>query len=170
MYIILFSSIIIIFVSCAPATVTNQPCSYSTPSNNYYADSDATASPLHFIWPIRGEVVSNFGANVGHTINKGINIKASPQDAVIASESGRVAFADHIKGWGKTLILQHPNNFYTVYANLDDIKVKEGFSVKRGDSVGHVAQLASNNEGVLHFEIRKRHLADNPMRYLKANN
>lgn len=169
MYIILFSSIILIFVSCAPATVTNQPCPASIPSKNYYTDLDTTSSRLHFIWPIHGEVVSNFGANINHTSNKGINIKANPQDAVVASESGQVAFANHIKGWGKTLILQHPNNFYTVYANLDDIKVKEGFSVKRGDSVGHVAQLASKEEGILHFEIRKKHLADNPLRYLKAN-
>jgi len=169
MYIILFSSIILVFASCAPATVTNQSCSSSNISQNYYTDVEIATSSLHFIWPIRGEVVNNFGANINHTSNKGINIKASPKDMVVASESGHVAFANHIKGWGKTLILQHPNNFYTVYANLDDIKVKEGFSVKRGDSIGHVAQLASNKEGVLHFEIRKKHFADNPLRYLKAN-
>jgi len=169
MYIILFSSIILIFVSCTPATVTNESSPSSNLSQNYYTDVDIATSRLHFIWPIRGEVVNNYGASINHTSNKGINIKANPQDAVVASESGQVAFASYIKGWGKTLILQHHNNFYTVYANLDDIKVKEGFSVKRGESVGHVAQLASNKEGVLHFEIRKKHFAYNPLRYLKAN-
>ncbi|MDD4954976.1 MAG: peptidoglycan DD-metalloendopeptidase family protein [Candidatus Omnitrophica bacterium] len=169
MYIILFSSLIFIFVSCAPATIPNQPCPASEVSKSNYQEYDITTSSLHFIWPVRGKVVNGYGANINHISNKGINIKASQQDTVVASESGQVAFANHIKGWGKTLIIQHPKSFYTIYANLDDIKVKEGFSVKRGDSVGHVAQLASNKEGVLHFEIRRKHLADNPLRYLKAN-
>lgn len=169
MYIILFLSILIGFVSCAPATVTNQPCPVPVSLRDSYQEYDVATSRLHFIWPIHGEVVGSFGANIDHTSNKGINIKAKPQDTVVASESGHVAYANYIKGWGKTLILQHPSNFYTVYANLDEIKVKEGFYVKRGDSIGHVAQLASNKEGVLHFEIRKKHLADNPMRYLRVN-
>lgn len=169
MYIILFSSIILVFVSCAPANVANQHCSPPAPSKSYQINPAAKNICLNFIWPLQGEVVNNFGANVNHTSNKGINIKAKPLDTVVASESGEAVFADHIKGWGKTLILQHTNNFYTVYANLADIKVREGFLVKRGDSIGHVAQLASGKEGVLHFEIRKKHLADNPLRYLKVN-
>lgn len=169
MYIILFSSIIFVFASCAPATITNQSCSYPTPSKNYQVNPDAKNTCLNFVWPLRGEVVNSFGANVNHTSNKGINIKAKPQEAVIASESGQAVFADYITGWGRTLILKHANNFYTVYANLDDIKVREGFLVKRGESVGRVAQLAPDKDGVLHFEIRKKHLADNPLRYLKAN-
>jgi lipoprotein NlpD len=169
MYIILFLSIISGFVSCAPATVTNETSLSSASSVNCYADANLTSNPLHFIWPVNGEIVSKFGASINHTSNKGINIKAKPQETVVASESGQVAFADHIKGWGKTLILRHQNDFYTVYANLEGIKVKQGFLVKKGDSIGHVAQLASGKGSVLHFEIRKRHLADNPLYYLKVN-
>ena len=169
MYIILFSSIILIFTSCAPATVSNQPCSYSTVSKNYQVNSSTAKSCLDFVWPLQGEVVNNFGANVNHTSNKGINIKAKSQDIVVASESGQAVFADDITGWGKTLIIKHANNFYTVYANLDDIKVREGFLVKRGEPVGRVARLVPDKGGVLHFEIRKKHLADNPLRYLKVN-
>ena len=169
MYIILFSSIILIFTSCTPATVSNQPCSYPTTPKNYQVNSSARNTCLNFVWPLQGEIVNSFGANVNHTSNKGINIKANSQDIVIASESGQAVFADYITGWGKTLILKHANNFYTVYANLDDIKVREGFLVKRGESVGRVARIASDKEGVLHFEIRKKHLADNPLRYLKVN-
>ena len=169
MYIILFSSIILIFTSCTPATVSNQPCPYPTTTKNYQVNSSARNTCLNFVWPLQGEIVNSFGANVNHTSNKGINIKANSQDIVIASESGQAVFADYITGWGKTLILKHANNFYTVYANLDDIKVREGFLVKRGESVGRVARLASDKEGVLHFEIRKKHLADNPLRYLKVN-
>ncbi|MFA5007717.1 MAG: peptidoglycan DD-metalloendopeptidase family protein [Candidatus Omnitrophota bacterium] len=168
MYILLFSSIIFIFVSCAPATVPNQPYSYPhTSSENYPINPKSTG--LNFIWPLQGEVVNNFGANVNHTANKGINIKAKPQEIVIASESGQAVFASHIKGWGKTLIIKHANNFYTVYANLDDVKVREGAAIKKGESIGHAAQLTSDKQGLLHFEIRKKHLADNPLRYLKVN-
>ncbi|MCK9614559.1 MAG: peptidoglycan DD-metalloendopeptidase family protein [Candidatus Omnitrophica bacterium] len=169
MYILLFLSIILAFVSCTPATVTNQPCSYSTPSKNYQVNSSTRNTYLNFVWPLQGEVINNFGTNVNHTSNKGINIKAKPQDVVVASESGQAVFADHITGWGKTVILKHANNFYTVYANLNDIKIREGFLVKKGEPVGHVAQLTPDKEGILHFEIRKKHLADNPLRYLKAN-
>lgn len=168
---ILFLSIIIGFCSCAPATVSNQPyCSITAKvGEKYNTHSYTNNTYLNFSWPVEGEIVNRFGANINHISNKGINIKAKHTENVVASESGKVVFADYIKGWGKTLIIQHSCDFYTVYANLNETSVKEGISVKRGDAIGKLASAKGNSDAVLHFEIRKKHLAQNPMQYLKTN-
>ncbi len=171
MKVILFLSTILIFISCAPATVSNQPCVYTpqSPHVNYSSYVSIPTGSLHFIWPIKGEVVDSFGENINHVCNKGINIRVKTGGAVVASESGRVIYANRIKGWGKTLILQHSNDFYSVYANLDDIFAQEGFVIKKGETIGRVASLGKKGETILHFEIRKKYYAQNPLSYLRYN-
>lgn len=171
MKLIAFLSIILIFTSCTPAIVSNQQCTY-TPQVQNASYSKYTAIPngkLNFVWPIKGEVVDSFGENINSISNKGINIRAKAGESVIASEAGRAIYANRIKGWGKTLILQHSHDFYSVYANLDDIFVREGVVIKKGETVGKVASLGSRGETILHFEIRKKYCAQNPMTYLKYN-
>jgi murein DD-endopeptidase MepM/ murein hydrolase activator NlpD len=121
---------------------------------------------LAFAWPLKGEIVNFFGETTGYIANKGLNIKASSAQTVTAAEDGKIIYSNQIKGWGKTIIIQHGGNFYTVYANLDEIFNPERESVKKGQPIG---KLLPNNSGssILHFEIRHGYIADNPMRYLK---
>lgn len=171
MNLILFLSIILAFTSCAPAIVSNQQCTYTpqVQSSNYPRYTAIPSGKLQFIWPIKGEVVDSFGKNINHISNKGINIKVKAGENIVAAEAGKAIYANRIKGWGKTLILQHSNDFYSVYANLDDIFVHEGFIIKKGETVGKVASLGSRGETILHFEIRKKYCAENPLSYLKYN-
>ncbi|MFA6280956.1 MAG: peptidoglycan DD-metalloendopeptidase family protein [Candidatus Omnitrophota bacterium] len=168
---ITFLSIILIFTSCAPATVSNQQsvCVSQTKNYNYSKYTVIPNGKLQFIWPIKGEVVDSFGENVNHISNKGINIKVKAGENIVAAESGKAIYANRIKGWGKTLILQHCNDFYSVYANLDDIFIREGYAIKKGETVGKVASLGSKGETILHFEIRKKYNAENPLSHLKYN-
>ncbi|MFA5270934.1 MAG: peptidoglycan DD-metalloendopeptidase family protein [Candidatus Omnitrophota bacterium] len=173
MNLIVFLSIILAFTSCAPAIVTNQQCAYvpQTQGSNH-SNSKYVVIPngkLQFIWPIKGEVVDSFGKNLNYISNKGINIKVKSGESIVASEAGKVIYANRIKGWGKILILQHSGDFYSVYANLEDIFIREGFVIKKGETIGKVASLGSKGETILHFEIRKRYCAENPLSYLKYN-
>jgi lipoprotein NlpD len=117
-------------------------------------------------WPIKGQVINFFGETVNSSVNKGLNIKAAGGDkSVKASAQGKVVFANQLKGWGKTVILKHDLSLYTIYANLASTLVSEGAVAKKGQSLG---QIASGHDGnyILHFEVRKRYLPHNPLKYL----
>jgi septal ring factor EnvC (AmiA/AmiB activator) len=175
---LMFLLILFIFSSCAPANVSYQPSSSSiSPYKNVYYNEKAANSlakithansALNFLWPVKGKVVNTFGEEVNHIQNKGVNIKVISGENVVAAENGQTIFADTLKGWGKTLILKHADDFYTIYANLGDIITSEGRLVKRGEIVGKISN-AGADEHILHFEIRKRYFADNPQSYLKYN-
>lgn len=120
-----------------------------------------------FLWPVKGEIVDSFGKNINNLTNKGVNIKVSGKEEVIASENGNVIFSNPINGWGHTIIIQHPSNLYTIYTNLSNTIVKKGVNVKKGQSIAKVASNNQNGDCVLHFEIRKKHLPQNPLYYLE---
>lgn len=124
-----------------------------------YADGD------DFIWPVRGRVVSSFGQTVNNMINKGIRIAPYESKDVVASRSGKVVFlSDNFAGLGKTIILDHGDGFFTVYALSSEVFIKPGDSVKRGSVIARITGLG--RAGDLHFEIRKGHLPQNPIFYL----
>ncbi len=119
-----------------------------------------------FIWPIKGEVLSFFGETVNSSVNEGLNIKASSNEQEVkAAAKGEVVFASQLKGWGQTVILKHEQNLYTVYANLDNLLVKEGDMAKPGQPLAKVC-FGGNGSHILHFEVRKKHLPQNPLDYL----
>jgi len=120
-----------------------------------------------FFWPINGKIVSFYGENTDSIKNKGLKIKTTSQANVKAARDGEVIFSNYLKGWGKTIILKHNGNFYTVYANLIDTATKEGSSVKRGEVVGKLALNKKNGEDTLYFEIRRGCLPQDPMKYLR---
>jgi len=117
-------------------------------------------------WPVEGKIINFFNETIDNSPNKGINIKVSSNNNLVsASEKGKVVFANVLKGWGKTIILKHEKNLYTIYANLDKTLINEGSFAKRGQTIG---KLASQRKGscMLHFEVRKRYIPDNPLKYL----
>jgi murein DD-endopeptidase MepM/ murein hydrolase activator NlpD len=118
-----------------------------------------------FVWPLKGEIINLFGERVNNVVNKGINIKTDNDKKVKAAEKGKVVFSNYLKGWGKTLILKHRGGFYTVYANLKETFIDEGLFVKKGEVIGSVGS-DDNTESIFHFEIRRHHLAENPLKYL----
>jgi len=93
----------------------------------------------------------------------GIIIKGTPKADVFASEKGTIKKIGYMRGYGKYIIISHENRFVTVYSNMEDIRVKEGDSVKKGDFLGRVS-----NDSTLHFQIGKAGKAENPLNYLPA--
>jgi murein DD-endopeptidase MepM/ murein hydrolase activator NlpD len=83
----------------------------------------------------------------------GLEMRASLGSAVRAVYPGRVAFADEYAAYGETVIIDHGDRFYTVYASLDQIGVSAGEDVSAGTALGTVGDSGSGP--VLYFEIRR---------------
>jgi len=118
-----------------------------------------------FKWPIRGKVVSFFGDPKSRFgVNNGIDIKSEPDQQVFPSRGGEVVFADHLIGYGPTLIVSHGDGYQTVYADNAKLLVSVGEHVTSQTAIA----LASGHSSLasLHFEIRKDSIAKNPLYFL----
>ncbi len=128
----------------------------------------AARSASKFSWPVRGKILSQYGAKKGGLFNDGINISANLGTAVKAAENGVVAYAgNEVKGMGNLVIIQHSDGWMTVYAHLDSMSVRRGTKVVVGQQIGKIGKTGKVDTPQLHFEIRKGTKAYNPITYLK---
>ena len=125
-------------------------------------------SSSKFSWPVRGKILSNYGAKSNGLFNDGINIGAKRGTSVGAAENGVVAYAgNEVKGMGNLIIIQHAGGWMTVYAHMDSMTVRRGAKVSVGQKIGTVGETGKVDSPQLHFEIRKGTKAYNPTVYLK---
>lgn len=123
-------------------------------------------------WPVSGPVSAPFGA-VKHpefateVARKGIDIDAPPGTAVRAVEKGRVVYADRFAGYGRMVIVDHGQRYYTVYAHLSEIVKKNGDELGRGEVLGKVGASDSPASGKLYFELRKDGRSVDPQLWLR---
>lgn len=120
-----------------------------------------------FIWPVKGRVIAYFGGRTAHGANKGIDIQAPSGMQVRAARSGRVVFLEaNLRGFGKTVIVEHADELATVYTHLDNITVAAHQVVRQGEMIGTVGSTGRANAPFLHFEVRRRHRPENPIYFL----
>lgn len=125
-------------------------------------------SSSKFSWPVRGKILSAYGAKNNGLFNDGVNIAAAKGTSVVAAENGVVAYAgNEIKGMGNLIIVQHESGWMTVYAHLDSMNVKRGTKVNVGQKIGTVGETGKVDSPQLHFEIRKGTKAYDPISYMK---
>ncbi|MDR3518211.1 MAG: peptidoglycan DD-metalloendopeptidase family protein [Azospirillaceae bacterium] len=109
-----------------------------------------------FLWPIHGNVLSDFGSKPDGLHNDGVNIAAPRGTPVRAAENGVVAYAgNELRGFGNLLLLRHADGWMTAYAHLEELQVRRGAKVTRGQVIGTVGASGNVNEPQLHFEIRR---------------
>jgi murein hydrolase activator len=123
-------------------------------------------------WPVRGEVTGAFGKArhpefSAEVFRKGIDIEAQIGEDIRAVEQGRVVFADRFSGYGKMLIIDHGDRYFSIYAHLSDITKKNGDSVKRGETVGLVGDTDSLAGSRLYFEMRKDGKSIDPLPWFR---
>lgn len=111
-------------------------------------------------WPTKGRILSTFGLHrhpvfKTTTINKGIDIQAPIGADIYAVAPGRVIMTDWLRGYGKFLIVDHRNGYYTLYAHTSEILVAEGDDVESGELIARVGDTGSLQGPMLHFEIRE---------------
>lgn len=123
-------------------------------------------------WPARGPITESFGRKVHPvydtvTLVKGIEIDAGAGSPVQAVYRGRIAFADWFQNYGMVVIVNHGNDFFTIYGHLDTIAVRTGEWVDAGTQVGTVGETGSLIGPSLYFEIREGAEAVNPTLWLR---
>ncbi len=120
-----------------------------------------------FVWPVRGPVIAYYGAKVDKIINKGLDIKVLDGTAVRASRGGKVVYCDpYLKGFGKTVILEHGDKYQTVYSYNSEITVNVGDTVNQSDIIARIGKTGRAKQSSLHFEIRRDGEPQNPFYYL----
>jgi hypothetical protein len=136
-----------------------------------WVNSRGSLSPS-FVLPVEGyPVTSGFGNRVhpifGDTrFHNGIDLGTPMGTPIQASAPGYVSYADWNGGYGKTVIIQHVGGYETLYAHLDQVKVKVGDRVKNGQIIGLSGSTGYVTGPHLHFEIRRNQIAYNPLDYL----
>lgn len=123
-----------------------------------------------FIWPVKGEVVVDFGPMAKGQHNDGVNITAPRGTPVRAAENGVVAYVgNELKGFGNLLLIKHADGWMTAYAHNEQLMVKKGESVRRGQQIATVGSSGNVTVPQIHFEIRKGTEAVNPSDYIKGD-
>jgi lipoprotein NlpD len=85
---------------------------------------------------------------------------------VVASASGKVVYSGSgLRGYGKLIIIKHNKTFLSAYAHNDQVLVKEGQSVSKGQKIAEMGS-SDSDQVKLHFEIRKFGKPVDPAQYL----
>lgn len=143
-----------------------------TPKAAPKAEQETTGSVAsqEFRWPARGRVISGYGSKGPSGANDGINIALPEGTPVKAAEGGTVAYAgEEIRGYGKMVLIRHPNGYVSAYAHNGDLNVKRGDTVKRGQQIAKSGQSGNVTSPQLHFELRKGSEPVDPSKYLEGN-
>ena len=123
------------------------------------------------IMPVRGKIVSLFGPfrnrkfNV-HNFRSGIGIQTEMGEPVKAVYGGRILYSNWFKGYGNMIIIDHGDNFYTVYAHLDETFKFKDEIVDTGEVIATAGDTNSLIGPNLHFEIRHHGKPLNPIKWL----
>jgi len=119
----------------------------------------------NFVWPTYGAGISQYFS----WYHPGIDIPNKSLPAIIASDGGVVTVAgwpDNF-GYGNRVVLDHGNGYQTLYAHLSNIYVTVGQKVSRGQTIGQMGSTGRSTGPHLHFEIRYKGIAVNPLAILK---
>lgn len=98
-------------------------------------------------------------------LHEGIDFYAAEGTPVFASADGKVEEAGRATGFGNCVEISHGYNYQTRYAHLSEVLVEKGSTVKRGDIVGRVGSTGKSVKPHLHYEVRFKGNAENPVNY-----
>jgi lipoprotein NlpD len=121
------------------------------------ADEDAVA----FAWPTQGKVIAPFTE-----ASKGVDIAGRAGQPVFASAAGKVVYSGSgLRGYGKLIIIKHNKVYLSAYAHNDQLLVKEGQTVTKGQKIAEMGSTDSDRVK-LHFEIRRYGKPVDPLKHL----
>jgi septal ring factor EnvC (AmiA/AmiB activator) len=111
-------------------------------------------------WPVKGAVVAPFGKFkhpefAAEIIRNGIDIDAPMGEEIKAVGNGRIVYADRFSGYGRMVIIDHGERYFTIYGYLSEIFKKNGEEIRRGEVLGRVGDGAALAGSKLYFELRK---------------
>lgn len=124
-------------------------------------------SPLQLVWPLALPVSDFFGPR-SRRFHSGIDIPAPMGHLVAAAEAGRVVYSGwRDGGWGIQVTIRHRSGVRTMYAHLSRSLVALGQRVGAGQAIGRVGSTGESTGPHLHFEVRLRGAAIDPLTALR---
>lgn len=132
------------------------------PTRLYLDVPELGRSGIDFIWPVTGPVVSSVGRRRSGW-HAGIDIRAEAGTPVYAAAPGTVSFSGWAKAYGRVVMIEHLNEFITIYAhNLQNL-VNVGDTIEAGTVIASVGRSGRATAHHLHFEIRHEGMVYNPL-------
>ena len=115
--------------------------------------------------PVKGVLTNHFGSprEEGGILWKGLFIKSDEGTEVHAVASGRVVFADWLRGFGNLMILDHGKGYMSLYGNNQTLLKHMGDEVNTGDVIAAVGNTGGNPVSGLYFELRKESKPFDPL-------
>ncbi len=134
--------------------------------------SDSVAAPGSGLkpglrWPVRGQVMARFGTDRPEGgVWRGILVRADEGTPVAAVGAGTVVYSSWLRGFGNLLIVDHGQEYLSVYAYNQSLLKQVGDSVKVGETISLVGNTGGQLDSALYFEIRHRGAAVDPVSLL----
>ncbi|HWE52124.1 MAG TPA: M23 family metallopeptidase [Bryobacteraceae bacterium] len=139
---------------------------------NIFVRGDVNVVPG--IWPVNGRLMDGFGhrsdplSGEGE-MHKGVDISALQGTPVKAAADGIVVFAAWNGGYGRCVIVDHGNNYKTLYGHLSRITAIEGQEIRQGEVLGAVGTSGHSTGPHLHYEVHIGSTPVNPYRFLRSS-
>lgn len=125
--------------------------------------------PLRLLMPARGRITSRFGEWRGYR-HAGVDIGVLRSLRVRSASPGRVVaagYANGYSGYGKVVVVRFGGRYDLLYAHLSRVSVRRGQLVRRGQRLGNAGCTGRCYGTHLHFEVRGRRGAVNPLRFMR---
>ena len=122
-------------------------------------------------WPIQGKVIARYGSsrNLGKLTWQGMMINAPLGEEIISTAPGRVVFSDWLRGFGLLLIIDHGDQYMTLYGNNQSLLKNAGDSVTTGDVIALSGEQGIRQHTGLYFELRHQGNPTDPVKWLSKN-
>ena len=123
----------------------------------------------HLTLPINGKILNSFGSlrSKGGVTWKGLFISASVDMEVKSIAYGQVVFADWLRGFGNILIIDHGDDYMSLYGNNKILAKKVGETIHGGDTIATVGSSGNNMNSGLYFELRHKGKPFDPIKWIR---
>jgi septal ring factor EnvC (AmiA/AmiB activator) len=119
--------------------------------------------------PVRGELIARYGSKRGDGPSwKGLFIRAPEGAEVKAVAGGQVVFSEWLRGFGNLVIIDHGNQYMTIYGNNQSVLKQAGDVVKTGDVIASAGNSGGNEQSGLYFEMRHQGRAFDPLGWIST--
>ena len=121
-------------------------------------ESELTDFETPLIAPLIGKISKRFGEKKEDDIlaSQGVEISAPAGTPVQAIHTGEVVFSDWLRGFGLLLIVDHGNNYMSLYGNAEALLKTKGDQVESGELIAEAGNSGARKESGIYFEIRHR--------------
>ncbi|MCD6027661.1 MAG: protease [Solimicrobium sp.] len=121
----------------------------------------------HIRLPVNGELTGKFGGRRGEgTVWRGLFIRAKEGADIKSIASGKVIFADWLRGFGNLIILDHGAQYMSIYGNNEALLKQAGEQVNAGEAIATVGNSGGNEQSGLYFELRFQGKPFNPLKWI----